>query len=160
LARCRAKARRYAPETEALLRVFSELVAVRIGRRLDLPSYLWWEWDFDNGREFYDDADGNTPVETFLDGLTEKQRNKLVALVEKLGEYGAGLPFPIHPRCAARLRIFYFADANRTFTLLHGISKNTEKLDESEIEVAEERLADHVCVSLEGVFGCGSCNRA
>lgn len=105
--------------------------------------------------DFYEDTKGNAPVEEFLDGLTEKQRNKLVALIEKLREYGVGLPFPYSSQVRgrvrelrtrlgkARLRILYFADSNRTFILLHGVVKNTEKLEEAQIEIAEERLADH-----------------
>jgi len=105
--------------------------------------------------DFYEDADGHAPVEMFLDGLTETQRNKLVALIEKLREYGVSLPFPYSSQLRGklrelrtrlgktRLRILYFADSNRTFILLHGVIKNTEKLEESQIRIAEERLADH-----------------
>jgi hypothetical protein len=32
--------------------------------------------------DFYEDTDGNAPVEVFLEGLAEAQRNKLVALIE------------------------------------------------------------------------------
>jgi HTH-type transcriptional regulator / antitoxin HipB len=37
------------------------------------------------------------------------------------------------------LRILYFADSNRTFILLHGVIKNAERLEESQIQIAEER---------------------
>ncbi|MGH9358937.1 MAG: type II toxin-antitoxin system RelE/ParE family toxin [Terriglobia bacterium] len=104
---------------------------------------------------FYEDADGKAPVEEFLDSLAAKQRNKLVALIEKLAEYGVDLPFPYSSQVRGklrelrtrlgktRLRILYFADSKRTFILLHGVVKNTGKLEEAHIQIAEERLADH-----------------
>ncbi len=105
--------------------------------------------------DFYEDAEGSAPVEEFLDGLSEAQRNKLVALIEKLREHGVSLPFPYSSQVRGklrelrtrlgktRLRILYFADLSRTFILLHGVVKNTEKLEESDIQIAEKRLADH-----------------
>jgi hypothetical protein len=109
------------------------------------------EWDV----EPYEDADGNVPIDEFLDSLPKKQRAKLVALVEKLREHGAGLPFPYSSQVRGklrelrtqfgktRLRILYFGDSKRTFILLHGVVKDTEKLEESDIRIAEQRMADH-----------------
>lgn len=53
---------------------------------------------------FYEDADGKAPVEEFLDSLAAKQRNKLVALIEKLAEYGVDLPFPYSSQVRGKLR--------------------------------------------------------
>ncbi len=44
--------------------------------------------------DFYEDASGDAPVEQFLDGLTEKQRAKLLGLIKMLKDYGPTLPFP------------------------------------------------------------------
>ena len=78
------------------------------------------EWQVD----FYEDADGNVPVQEFLDGLPEKQRAKVLALVKKLKEYDPTLPFPYSSQVEGklrelrtqmgktRLRILYFGDAN------------------------------------------------
>jgi len=42
-----------------------------------------------------------------------------------------------------RLRILYFADANQKFILLHGVVKDTEKLETSDFEAAMNNMADH-----------------
>lgn len=105
--------------------------------------------------DFYEDADGAAPVEAFLNGLPKKHRAKLVGLIAKLAEHGATLPFPYSSQVdgrlrelrtrfgKTRLRILYFADANQVFILLHGMIKNTDKLEKSDIEAARNRMADH-----------------
>jgi phage-related protein len=105
--------------------------------------------------DFYEDADGNAPVEEFLDGLPKKQRAKLLGLIGKLKEYGPTLPFPYSSQVEGkvrelrtrfgktRLRILYFGDANQEFKLLHGVVKDTEKLEKSDIQEAKDRMADH-----------------
>ena len=104
---------------------------------------------------FYEDANGDASVEQFLDGLTEKQRAKLLGLVKMPKDYGPTLPFPYSSRIRGRLRelrtqlgktrlrILYFADANQEFQLLHGVVKDTQKLEESDIKTGETRMADH-----------------
>ena len=42
--------------------------------------------------DFYMDANGDAPVEIFLDGLTAKQRAKLVGLIEMLRSMGSRCP--------------------------------------------------------------------
>ena len=105
--------------------------------------------------EFYEDAEGNAPVEEFLDGVTEKQRTKLLALIKKLREYGPTLPFPYSSQVEGklrelrtrmgktRLRILYFGDAKQVFMLLHGVVKDTEKLEESDIREGRTKMTNH-----------------
>ena len=105
--------------------------------------------------DFYEDAQGNAPVEAFLDGLTEKQRAKLLAAIKKLEEYGPTLPFPYSSQVEGklrelrtrmgktRLRILYYCDGNQVFQLLHGIVKDTEKLEQSDIGAARARMTNH-----------------
>jgi hypothetical protein len=105
--------------------------------------------------DFYEDPQGNTPVEAFLDGLSEKQRAKLLAAIKKLEEHGPTLPFPYSSQVEGklrelrtrmgktRLRILYCGDANQVFQLLHGIVKDTEKLEESDIREAQIRMTNH-----------------
>ena len=105
--------------------------------------------------EFYEDADGDAPVEVFLNGLPKKHRAKLLGLIAKLKEHGPTLPFPYSSQVdgrlrelrtrfgKTRLRILYFGDANQEFVLLHGVVKDSEKLEKSDIEAAKTRLADH-----------------
>jgi phage-related protein len=42
-----------------------------------------------------------------------------------------------------KIRILYFGDARRFFVLLHAVVKKTEKLEESDIRIAEERMEAH-----------------
>jgi phage-related protein len=105
--------------------------------------------------DFYEDANGDAPVEAFLDGLAKKQRAKVLALIDQLKAHGPILPFPYSSQVEGkirelrtqfgktRLRVLYFADANQEFRLLHGVIKDTAKLEISDIRVAEERMADH-----------------
>ena len=105
--------------------------------------------------DFYQQEGGSAPVEDFLENLPKKQRAKALAAIRKLEEEGPALPFPFSSQLKGplrelrtrfgrtRLRILYFADARRTFVLLHGFVKTTEKLEESDIHVAEQRMADH-----------------
>src|ERR1700758_492782 len=109
------------------------------------------EWQGD----FFEDADGNVPVLEFLDGLPEKKRAKLLAVVKKLKEYGPTLPFPYSSQVEGklrelrtqmgktRLRILYFGDAKQVFQLLHGVVKNTKKLEESDIREGRNRMTNH-----------------
>jgi hypothetical protein len=105
--------------------------------------------------EFYEDADGDAPVEVFLNGLPKKHRAKLLGLIAKLKEHGPTLPFPYSSQVdgrlrelrtrfgKTRLRILYFGDANQEFILLHGVIKGTDKLEKSDIEAAKNYMADH-----------------
>src|SRR6267154_1734059 len=105
--------------------------------------------------DFYEDADGNAPVEIFLNGLPKKHRAKLLGLIAKLKEHGPTLPFPYSSQVdgrarelrtrfgKTRLRVLYFGDANQEFILLHGVIKDTDKLERSHIEAAKSRMADH-----------------
>jgi phage-related protein len=105
--------------------------------------------------EFFEDAEGNAPVEEFLDGLPIKHRAKLLGLIKQLEEHGLALPFPFSSQVEGklrelrtkfgktRLRILYFADANREFQLLHGVVKDTQKLEQSDIDTASRRMTSH-----------------
>ena len=105
--------------------------------------------------DFYVDADADAPVELFLNSLPKKHRAKLLGLIAKLKEHGPTLPFPYSSQVdgrvrelrtrfgKTRLRILYFGDANQEFILLHGVVKDSEKLEKSDIEAAKTRLADH-----------------
>jgi hypothetical protein len=105
--------------------------------------------------EFYEEEGGRAPVEDFLESLPMKQRAKVLAVIRKLEEEGPALPFPFSSQVKGplrelrtrfgktRLRILYFADARRTFMLLHGLVKTTEKLEESDVRTAEQRMTEH-----------------
>src|SRR5258707_8770214 len=54
--------------------------------------------------DFYVDADGDAPVEVFLNGLPKKHRAKHLGLIAKLREHGPTLPFPNSSQVDGRLR--------------------------------------------------------
>jgi len=106
--------------------------------------------------DFYQEADGRVPVEDFMDGLSKPQRAKAIALIKLLEERGTSLPFPYSSQVRGRLRelrtrlgktrlrILYFGDPRRTFILLHGFVKAEEKLPEADLQIAEQRMEDHL----------------
>jgi phage-related protein len=105
--------------------------------------------------DFYEDEEGNAPVEEYLDGLTVQQRVKVLALIKQLEQHGPTLPFPYSSQVEGklrelrtkfgktRLRVLYFGDANQVFQLLHGLIKDTEKLEQSDIDKGKERMLAH-----------------
>src|SRR5271156_3756915 len=98
--------------------------------------------------DFFEDAEGVAPVERFLDELPKKQRAKVLAAIELLKEQGITLPFPYSSQVRGklrelrtkfgktRLRVLYFSDSEQVFQLLHGLAKDTEKLELSDIKKA------------------------
>jgi phage-related protein len=94
-------------------------------------------------------------VEVFLNRLPKKHRAKLLGLIAKRKEHGPTLPFPYSSQVdgrvrelrtrfgKTRLRILYFGDANQEFILLHGVVKDTDKLEKSDIEAANNNMAGH-----------------
>ena len=42
-----------------------------------------------------------------------------------------------------KLRILYYGDAHRTFILLHGLVKRSDKLPEADLRIADERMRLH-----------------
>lgn len=105
--------------------------------------------------DFYQHADGTSPVEAFLDGLSLERRAKALALIQALKRQGPALPFPYSSQVAGRIRelrtqyakekirILYFGDRQRTFILLHGLIKRTAKLEKSDIAIAAGNMAEH-----------------
>lgn len=106
--------------------------------------------------DFYEEDDGTCPVEEFLTNLPQTHRAKALAVIRILEEHGPNLPFPYSSQVRGRLRqlriqfakgkirILYFADSRRVFILLHGLVKRTDRLDEWDIRIAEQRMHRHL----------------
>jgi len=102
--------------------------------------------------EFYEDEAGKRPVEEFLERLPEQQVGKILQVLQMLEEWGPRLPFPYSSQVEGRLRelrvhygrtlyrVFYYADAQRTFVLLHAFEKRSQAIPESELQVALNRM--------------------
>lgn len=102
--------------------------------------------------QFFRRADGSSPVEEFIDGLTDKQAQK-VAWVLKLIEDLDIIPAPYWKKLTHTdaiweasiqfggniFRILGFEDGGEFVVLTNGFAKKTQKTPKQEIELAEQR---------------------
>ena len=103
--------------------------------------------------EFYETERGDNFVAEFLDGLTEKTRNKTLAWIAMLKKYGPDLKRPYTDLLDGPIRelrvqfardevrlLYFFAGA--VIVLTHGFIKKTNKVPLGEIEEAKRIMAD------------------
>ena len=102
--------------------------------------------------EYYSTSSGRIPVQKFIESLSNKPRAKVYNTLELLAEFGTKLGLPHAKKVTntplwelrvlgeASLRFFYIAKIGRTFLLLHGFAKKSQKIPKKEIKVALERL--------------------
>ena len=105
--------------------------------------------------EFFEEEDGGRPVQDWLDSLLEAVRGKVLARIDLLAEHGPTLDHPYTSQIEGKLRevrlrvgksryrVLYFFDEARTGVLLHGFTKNTAALEESDKKIARARMARH-----------------
>ena len=105
--------------------------------------------------EFYRLQNGTAPVETFLDSLNPKMRNKAVRSLELLEEFGNTLREPNSKAVGDGLfelrikfssdisRIFYFFYVENKIVLTNGFVKKTPKTPSAEFELARKYKADY-----------------
>ena len=106
---------------------------------------------------FYEDAEGNRPVEVYLSDLAKKSDkdsrinfNKMVDYMQALSVHGtyAGEPYIKHldgeiwELRPLRNRILFAAWIDNSFILLHHFLKKTQKTPQREIDQAKRELAD------------------
>ena len=108
-------------------------------------------WEID----FFRDRDGNEPAREWLDGLSEDVRGKVLARINLLREQGPSLDYPFTAQIEGRLRelrfrvgksryrMLYFFDQNRTAVLLHGFTKHTAAVEESDKRIGNSRMRIH-----------------
>lgn len=114
---------------------------------------LWqMEWEI----EFYQNKQGNIPVQEFILGQSKKVQAKLLRFIDMLKDFGIGLGQPFVKKLtgssvwelrirhsSSYYRIMYFAFTGKKFILLHGFVKKSEETPKSEIEIAEKRMNDY-----------------
>ncbi|OGH61006.1 MAG: hypothetical protein A3G34_16940 [Candidatus Lindowbacteria bacterium RIFCSPLOWO2_12_FULL_62_27] len=105
---------------------------------------------------YYSTERGDRPVLEFLDNLDKKSRAKVMAHIDLLAQYGPDLkrPYADHVRRKIRelrvqmgskkYRILHFFFFEGRIVLLHSLLKTTPKLKESDIALAESRMADWI----------------
>jgi len=105
--------------------------------------------------DFYKEDDGSLPVMEWLDLLVEEVRGKVIARIDLLRSGGPTLDYPYTSQIEGRLRearlrvgktryrVLYFFDESRTAVLLHGFTKNTAAVEESDKRIARSRMAQH-----------------
>jgi hypothetical protein len=102
--------------------------------------------------EFYEEEDGQRPVQAWLDGLPGDVRGKVLARIELLARHGPLLDYPYTSQIEGKLRelrlrfgkvryrVLYFFDEARRGILLHGFTKNTEAVEEADLRIARFRM--------------------
>ena len=106
--------------------------------------------------EFYEDADGDKPVEEFLLSLDVKMRAKLLGILEILQEKGNLLREPYSKHVEDGIfeiggkvgtdisRVLYFFFYDRKIILTNGFIKKSQKTPKKEIQMAKNRRHDYI----------------
>jgi phage-related protein len=108
--------------------------------------------------EPFKSRDGKNPVDEFIMSLSPGEQRKIIYTIQLLEMLGINLRMP-HSRAIEGedslfelrsqygsniQRIFYFHYTGKTFILLHGFTKKTQKTPIKEIEIAKSRLKDYL----------------
>lgn len=102
---------------------------------------------------FYEDRQGNCPVDEFLDSLQPKVRGKAEKWMEKLEEHGPNLPRPYADIVKGKIRElrvefgsnrcrFLYFFFGKKIVITHGFGKKTAQVPVREIERAERLMQD------------------
>jgi hypothetical protein len=105
--------------------------------------------------DFYTGDDGSLPVRDWLDTVPQDVRGKVLARIELLKTGGPTLDYPYTSQIEGKLRearlrvgktryrVLYFFDEDRTAILLHGFTKATAAVEESDKKIGRARMASH-----------------
>lgn len=105
--------------------------------------------------QFYKTTNNKSPVEEFLDSLTDKAKIKVSDTFNLLKGFGINVGLPHVKKVVGTplwelrilgqdsIRIFYITQAGKTFLLLHGFLKKKQKTDKKEVNTALKRLAEY-----------------
>lgn len=109
------------------------------------------EWKID----YYESPGGNIPVYDFIERLSPIAKSKVSNTLDLLTEYGIKLGLPHIKKVLGTelwelrilggdsIRIFYITASGRTFLLLHGFIKKSQKAPKKEIKIALSRLKEY-----------------
>ena len=103
---------------------------------------------------YYETAQGDKPIEAFLDALSHGARAKCLAYISRLEVDGPRLPASIAAHVRGKIwelrpewsgmeyRFFYAALVGQRFIILHAIQKKRQKLRERDIAISEQRYEE------------------
>ena len=96
---------------------------------------------------FFVDKHGHCPVEGFMEELTEKEKEKVVAYIKILKQFGHNVRRPIADYLGEGIyelrpqahRVFYFYFMKDSVVLLHMIRKRTDKIPPNDLSLCIKR---------------------
>ena len=103
---------------------------------------------------YYETAQGDQPIEAFLNALSHGARAKCLAYISRLEIDGTRLPASIAAHVRGKIwelrpewsgteyRFFYAALVGQRSIILHAIQKKRQKLRERDIVLAEQRYEE------------------
>jgi phage-related protein len=103
---------------------------------------------------YYTDAEGKQPVKEWIETLEIKLQLKIFRAMDLLETFNLQLKAPYVKPIEDKLyelrvkdargiyRVIYFAHTGRTFVMLNGFAKKTQKTPRAEIELAKERMKE------------------
>ncbi|MBM3702783.1 MAG: type II toxin-antitoxin system RelE/ParE family toxin [Actinobacteria bacterium] len=109
--------------------------------------------------EFYKKDNLEEPVRNFIVNLATKERAKVVQEIENIRSEGIYLGLPFVKKIAGKkyiglwelrvrfgseyIRIIYFLHSKKTFVLLHGFKKKTNRTPKRDLEIAKKRMLEY-----------------
>lgn len=98
---------------------------------------------------YFQDVDGSEPVKDYIQKLPKSERAKTYAFIQHLGEHGPQTIRPIADSIGGKTglyelrpkphRYLYFFYQRNKIILLHAFEKNTQKIRQSDLDIAQER---------------------
>ena len=114
----------------------------------EMPS---GEWNI----VYYESLSGDIPVYDFIENLSPTAKSKVSNTFDLLAEHGIKLGLPHVKKVTGTklwelrilggdsIRVFYVATSGRTFLMLHGFIKKSQKAPKKEIKIATARLKEY-----------------
>jgi len=102
--------------------------------------------------KFYKTEDEESPVEEWLESIPNTARAKIIRNMFLLEELGLSVREPYVKPLGDKLyevrakdpkgiyRVIYFSYTDKTFMMLHGFTKKTQKTPRKELEIAKKRM--------------------
>lgn len=104
---------------------------------------------------YYESSGGDIPAYNFIESLTPIAKSKVSNTLDLLTEYGIKLGLPHVKKVIGTelwelrilggdsVRLFYIATSRKTFLLVHGFIKKSQKVPKKEIKIAVARLKEY-----------------